>query len=33
MEGWQEVAEIIGMLVLIFVVGGWIMPKRGIHLS
>ena len=33
MEGWQEVAKIIGMLVLIFVIGGWLMPKMGVHLS
>lgn len=33
MAGWQEVAKIIGMLVLIFLVGGWWIPKRGVYFS
>ena len=33
MAGWQEVAKIIGMLVLIFFVVGWVLPKMGIHFS
>jgi len=33
MEGWQEVAKIVGMLVMIFFVGGWVMPKMGIYFS
>lgn len=30
MAGWQEVVKILGMLVLIFFVGGWLMPKVGL---
>lgn len=33
MAGWQDVLEIIGMLVVIFVVGGWLAPKIGIFYS
>lgn len=33
MEGWQEVLKIIGMLGLIFFVGGWLVPKMGHYVS
>ena len=33
MTGWQEVLKIIGMLALIFIVGGWLSPKIGIYFS
>lgn len=33
MEGWKEVLKIIGMLALIFFVGGWLVPRMGHHVS
>jgi len=33
MTGWQEVLKIVGMLVTIFFVMGWVMPKLGIFFS
>lgn len=33
MEGWQEVAKIIGTLGLIFFILGWLMPRMGVFFS
>jgi hypothetical protein len=33
MAGWQEVLKIIGMLALIFFLGGWLIPKMNLYFS
>ena len=33
MTGWYEVVKLIGMICLIFFIGGWLLPRLGLFFS